>query len=146
MTLGANQLTGEIPSELGNLADLEVLNLIGNQLTGEIPASFTGLTELRLLNFLNNAGVCAPIEEGFQTWLHGVNIVRGSSCATADFTDDREVLMAFYNDTGAANRSRLTNWGSNKLMREWSGITTDAHGHVNWLELNTLQLTDVFAP
>ena len=38
LRLSSNQLTGEIPAELGDLANLEVLYLFNNQLTGEIPA------------------------------------------------------------------------------------------------------------
>ena len=34
-----NQLTGEIPAELGRLTNLTVLHLSGNQLTGCVPAS-----------------------------------------------------------------------------------------------------------
>ena len=34
---GQNQLTGEIPAELGSLANLQVLYISFNELTGEIP-------------------------------------------------------------------------------------------------------------
>jgi len=37
LTLSYNQLSGEIPPEIGNLTNLEFLDLGGNQLTGEIP-------------------------------------------------------------------------------------------------------------
>ena len=40
LRLNDNQLTGEIPPELGELANLEVLDLSSNQLTGEIPAEW----------------------------------------------------------------------------------------------------------
>ena len=35
-----NQLTGEIPAELGDLSNLEYLYLFNNQLTGEIRRSW----------------------------------------------------------------------------------------------------------
>ncbi len=44
-----NQLTGEIPPELGNLAKLEILSLGTNQLTGEIPSELGNLANLRQL-------------------------------------------------------------------------------------------------
>ena len=49
-----NQLTGEIPSEIGNLTNLDYLNLRDNQLTGEIPSSIGNLTNLFFLNLSNN--------------------------------------------------------------------------------------------
>ena len=46
LDLRYNQLTGEIPAELGSLAGLEGLYLDNNQLTGEIPAETGDLTSL----------------------------------------------------------------------------------------------------
>ena len=43
------QLTGSIPSEIGNLTNLTYLNLGGNQLTGEIPPEIGNLTNLEYL-------------------------------------------------------------------------------------------------
>ena len=52
--LYSNQLTGAIPAELGNLTNLEGLDLSGNQLTGEIPAELGGLTNLEVLDLRTN--------------------------------------------------------------------------------------------
>ena len=49
-----NQLTGKIPVELGNLAQLRVLHLAGNQLTGEIPTQLGQLTQLRVFDLGDN--------------------------------------------------------------------------------------------
>ena len=46
LDLRHNQLTGEIPEELGNLSNLTGLDLRHNQLTGEIPEELGSLTNL----------------------------------------------------------------------------------------------------
>ena len=52
--LHRNQLTGEIPPELGSLANLDTLYLSNNQLTGEIPPELGSLANLRMLHLNNN--------------------------------------------------------------------------------------------
>ena len=52
--LGHNQLTGEIPSEIGNLVNLNYLHLYNNQLTGEIPSEIKNLANLTSLWLGNN--------------------------------------------------------------------------------------------
>ena len=51
---GGNQLSGEIPAELGNLSSLERLRLHNNQLSGEIPPELGNLTNLELLYLHEN--------------------------------------------------------------------------------------------
>ena len=46
LSLWGNQLTGGIPKELGSLANLLGLDLGGNQLTGEIPTELGSLANL----------------------------------------------------------------------------------------------------
>ena len=54
LDLNQNNLTGMIPTELGNLTNLENLNLTGNQLSGAIPTELGNLTNLENLNLSFN--------------------------------------------------------------------------------------------
>ena len=54
LELGANQLRGSIPSELGNLSDLVSLTLSTNQLSGSIPAELGNLSKLDSLSLRRN--------------------------------------------------------------------------------------------
>ena len=54
LNLRDNQLTGSIPAQLGNLTNLETLYLSRNQLTGEIPSELGGLSKLTILDFSGN--------------------------------------------------------------------------------------------
>ena len=54
LTLTGNQLAGEIPTELGNLINLEELDLADNQLTGTIPLELGRLSDLIELTLSDN--------------------------------------------------------------------------------------------
>ncbi len=54
LSLEINQLSGEIPAELGNLASLVDLMLSVNQLSGEIPAELGRLANLQELDLSDN--------------------------------------------------------------------------------------------
>ena len=55
LNLSDNELSGEIPSELGNLTNLESLYLDHNALSGEIPSELGDLTNLRRLYLAGNS-------------------------------------------------------------------------------------------
>ena len=54
LNLYGNQLSGDIPVELGNLVDLEWLFLHNNQLSGDIPATLGRPTYLEVLDLSDN--------------------------------------------------------------------------------------------
>ncbi|XP_047261990.1 receptor-like protein Cf-9 homolog, partial [Capsicum annuum] len=54
LNLSHNGLQGHIPRSLGCLSSVESLDLSGNHLVGEIPAQFASLTSLEVLNLSNN--------------------------------------------------------------------------------------------
>ena len=54
LDLEDNQLSGEIPAELGSLTELEYLDLQRNQLSGEIPAELSNLSNLKHVRLNDN--------------------------------------------------------------------------------------------
>ena len=137
LDVGSNRLNGEIPTELGELSNLKLLFINDNNLTGVLPQSLTGLSALESFRFHNNPGLCAPIDETFQTWLQGIASVIGSSCAPEDSLEDRDVLVQLYNALDGENWRNNTNWLTERPIREWHGVTNDASGRVTGLLLES---------
>ena len=54
LALRANELSGSLPAELGNLTNLQRLLLFRNQLSGALPAELGNLTNLQELSFSEN--------------------------------------------------------------------------------------------
>ena len=99
-----NQLTGGIPPELGNLTELESLQLSDNQLSGSVPPEIGNNTKLFLWDMRNNTnlsgplpdevtnltslehlkltgtGICAPDNEAFDEWLNNLEEYLGDRC------------------------------------------------------------------
>ena len=55
LDLSINQLTGQIPKELGKLSALTILDLDGNKLTGHIPKELGNLSALKNLGSIKNS-------------------------------------------------------------------------------------------
>ena len=63
LTLWGNELSGEIPEELGSLTKLEILSLSRNEFTGEIPTELGGLANLEWL-YLGDNQLTGPVPSG----------------------------------------------------------------------------------
>jgi len=65
----SEQVSGEIPSELGNLSQLEHLRLDKNQLSGEIPSQLGNLSQLEYLYLDSNPLTGEILREGALSFL-----------------------------------------------------------------------------
>ena len=93
LDLGRNQLTGTIPAELGNLANLTSLNLANNQLMGSIPSQLGNLSSLRSLQL-------------------GRNQLTGTIPAELGNLSNLETLALFVNDLTGTIPAQLGNLSS----------------------------------
>ena len=195
LVLPNNNLSGTIPVELSDLAELRNLNLSGNNLTGEIPPGLgnTNVVQLSLndnnlsgrlpsalfedrvypayphhfrdLDLRDNSGLtgplprslmdanpaytllftgtglCAPADAEFQTWLNGLLAIGENRVTLDQNCTDRQILTAFYEDTGGANWTNKANWLSDRPIGEWHGVTTNDAGRVTQLSLAENNLT-----
>jgi len=93
-TLGlqSNQLNGTIPSELGTITRLYYLHVNSNQLTGTLASELTTFTKPFFIYACKNAGLCGDIPAGISVW--GVfncssptfGTLLGSDCPTSSPT------------------------------------------------------------
>ena len=66
--LNGNELRGKIPAELGDLANLSSLNLSQNRLSGPLPLTLSALPQLMRLDIRSTA-LCAPTDTAFRAWV-----------------------------------------------------------------------------
>ena len=112
-------MSGEIPPELGNLANLERLQLEGNQLNGCVPSSLSGRLDMDESD-LGGLPFC-PAATAEPTM------------AQTPAETDREALVALYTATGGPNWIRNNNWLSDVPISEWEDVATDGNGRVTEL-------------
>ena len=85
LNLGANELSGEIPPELGGLTNLRELSLVSNELSGEIPPELGDLTNLIGLRIGFNPNLTGPIpRQLLQLRLPILNLMATAVCVPLD--------------------------------------------------------------
>ena len=130
--LADNQLTGEIPDDLGRrLASLRTLTLSANQLTGEIPTELTNLANLSDLQLGNNQlSGTIPEELGDLTNLRGLrlNHNRLTGAIPSDLTDLNNLATLYLNGN------------------QFTGCIPPALRDVDRNDLNFIDLQDCAAP
>jgi Leucine-rich repeat (LRR) protein/PKD repeat protein len=126
-----NHLTGSIPPELGNLTTLSDLNLYNNQLTGGIPPELGNSTRMQLLNLgFNQLTGSIPPELGNLTLLNPLNL----------YLDNNQLTGGIPPELGNLTTLRGLNLSQNQLSgsipTELSNLTA-----LEWLDLYSNQLT-----
>ena len=139
LDLSNNNLRGALPSEIADLANLRHLNLsLNDGLIGPLPLKLTGLS-LESLN-LDGTFLCSTKDTGFQDWLTGVPNRFVSDCVALN-TDALVALVGLYNSTDGENWTNNENWLSQTPLAAWHGVTADANGRVNELDLSDNNLS-----
>ena len=122
--LSSNELTGQIPRELGNIFNLLFLGMRDNRLTGCIP-------EELLAHIHDFADIDLPFCD---------------APAGGHLAAERAVLTSLYYATGGPNWVDNKNWLSDAPVGEWSGVVTDDRMRVVSLRLWGNRLTGPIPP
>ena len=129
-----NDLSGPIPPELGDLSSLTRLQLGANSLSGPIPESLLDLTMLTHFYFgRGNEGLCAPGVAAFADWLGAMEESEGPYCNESDV----QALAQLFETAGGTGWIRADGWRATHALDEWHGVTVDALGQVETLDLRS---------
>ena len=127
--LSRNNLSGMLPSALGNLTRLKRLYLSYNTLSGTLPESLTNLQQMRVFWFGNNAGLCAPVSPAFAAWFDRISDARGPTCGVPP--DDPKALASYGNfhviahelsESQSHDAECKTQLGSGFRLADWNDI------------------------
>ena len=151
LNLFDNQLTGEIPPELGDLSNLTELWLSGTQLTGEIPPELGGLSNLSVL-WLGASQLTGEIPPE----LGGLNLLLGSNGLTGEIPPElgrlSNLTVLWLGSNGLTGEippelGRLSNLTALRLGgSQWTGENPSELGRLSNLLFGSSQLTGEIPP
>lgn len=109
-----NQISGNIPPEIGNLSNLEDIRLFRNELSGEIPSTVGKLMNIQVLYFdYNQLTGTIPVE--FGNLINSIdfglsnNLLTGTIPGEFGNFSNLETLFLFNNNLSGCYNSNLTN-------------------------------------
>ena len=123
IALGDQPHRGRSALRWGGLAELRTLELQNNALTGETPSALTNLRQLDRFDASGNA-VCVPSGDAFRAWREAN---RGAGEGHSGLPHARTTRVtgrcwrAFYDATGGPNWTDDTNWKSDEPLYTWLG-------------------------
>ncbi len=142
LRLTGNNLSGQIPAEIGQFASLEYLALSHNMLTGKIPEEIGRLTGLEWVYVSGNQFEgCVPDPLRLVT-NNDSNRLNLLYCGfNPSDPGDRAVLVRLYNATDGDNWRNNENWLSDQPLATWYGVKVNTHGKVTHIDLPGNDLT-----
>ena len=140
------ELTGNLPPQLGNLVNLEKLDLSNNpRLTGELPEEIAALDNLGKL-VLTNTEVCVPTELE-EIVLPKIRYAWNYSYVYAGrLCREMETLTAIHEALGGDQMDQQGRLAEREAAREWYGVNADSEGRVIRLDLSQNGLTGNLPP
>jgi len=144
--LSSNELRGGVPSDLGDLGNLDILRLEGNPLNGPLPPRLASLTLASL--WFDGTDLCEPRDSVFQSWLAGITDLRrtGSPCSPECATvteiplEECEALVALHHSTNGPAWRDHSGWLTTNAPCSWYGVGC-REGRVWRLNLENNQLS-----
>ena len=126
LSMSNNGLSGSIPPQLGNLTKLTSLWLADTQLSGSLPIPLENLTRLQMFYFFNTS-LCEPSDTAFQAWLKGIAELEGTNICHPTISGNAGVAGATLSYTDVIYKTAISGSDGSysfTVSYNWSGTVT----------------------